>query len=80
MTATDESCKSTGAEVGGRRRELRHEAGLTQSQLAVRLGTTQSAIARPDCGLYRTSLKLMIRVVAARSRETTMLGPQKRSA
>jgi len=51
--------------VGERLRELRLEAGLTQAALATRLGTTQSAIARLECGRQRTSLESVGRVAAA---------------
>lgn len=42
--------------VGARLRSLRRAAGLTQSDLAQRLGTTQSAVARLEAGRQRLSL------------------------
>ncbi len=52
------------ASVGQRLRALRHEAGLTQSDLAVRLGTTQSAVARLEAGRQRLSLASLQRAAA----------------
>ena len=43
-------------------REARRRAGLSQAQLADRLGTTQSAIARIECGRSEPSFS---KVVAA---------------
>lgn len=80
MTASDQSCESTGTGVGERLRALRLEAGLTQSQLAIRLGTTQSAIARLERGLHRTSLETINRVAAALGCETVVLFQQKQGA
>ena len=37
-------------EIGSRVRELRTERGLTQAQLAARVGTSQSALARLEAG------------------------------
>lgn len=78
MTASDHNCESTAAGVGEKLRTLR--VGLTQAQLAVRLGTTQSAIARLERGLHCTSLASIKRVAAAPGCETALLIQQKRSA
>lgn len=59
------SCDATA--VGARLRALRRAAGLTQLELARRLGTTQSAVARLEAGRQRLSL-------AALQRAATELG------
>ena len=44
---------------------LRTEAGLTQADLAVRMGTTQSAIARMEGGGTRPTLETLERIASA---------------
>ena len=44
---------------------LRSEAGLTQSELAERMGTTQSAIARMEGGGTRPTLETLEKVAGA---------------
>lgn len=44
---------------------LRTEAGLTQAELAARMGTTQSAIARMEGGGARPTLETLERLAAA---------------
>ncbi len=46
-------------------REARLRAGLTQAELAARLGTTQSAIARWEAGGTQPSLETLRRVARA---------------
>lgn len=46
-------------------REARLRAGLTQSQLAERAGTTQSAVARWETGGTRPSLETLVRLIRA---------------
>lgn len=80
MRVSDPTSSSTATRVGERLRALRLEAGLTQAQLAVRLGTTQSAIARLEGGLRRTSLQSIDKVVAALGCETALLIRRKQDA
>jgi transcriptional regulator with XRE-family HTH domain len=47
--------------VIGRRAEL----GLTQQELASRMGTSQPAIARIECGQHGTSGRMLARLAAA---------------
>ena len=44
---------------------LRTEAGLTQAELAERMGTTQSAVARMEGGGSRSTLETLEKVAAA---------------
>lgn len=53
------------AGVGAALRGLRIEAGVTQSMLAQRLGTTQSAVARMERGRARITLESVERAAAA---------------
>ena len=46
-------------------REARRRAGLTQRELAARVGTTQSAIARIEAGDSSPSLERVVRLVRA---------------
>lgn len=48
---------------------LRTEAGLTQAELAGRMGTTQSAIARMEGGGARPSLETLEKLAAAVGQE-----------
>ena len=80
MTEHDHRCGSTDGGVEERLRFLRLQAGLRQAQLADELGTTQSAIARLERGLHRTSLEATNRVATALGCETAMLIEQKRTA
>lgn len=45
--------------------EARHDAGLTQQELAIRMGTTQSVIARLENAHHLPSLDLLTRYAAA---------------
>lgn len=53
------------ATVGAALRGLRIEAGVTQSVLAQRLGTTQSAVARMERGRARITLESVERAATA---------------
>ena len=48
--------------------DARHAAGLTQTQLAARIGTTQSVIARLENAHHLPSLDLVTRYAAALGR------------
>lgn len=52
-------------ELGRRLRELRDARGLSQRQLAERVGTTQSVIARLEAGGTKPSLSTLERVASA---------------
>ena len=55
---------------------LRAEAGLTQAELAERMGTTQSAIARLEGGGARPSLRTLGKLAAALGQELSItIGP-----
>lgn len=49
--------------------DARHEAGLTQEQLAARMGTTQSVVARLENAHHMPSLDLATRYAAALGRK-----------
>lgn len=53
-------------------REARTRAGLSQSELARRLGTTQSAVARAETDAMEPSLAYVRRVAAATGRPVTL--------
>lgn len=55
-------------ELVGAMIEARHEAGLTQRQLAERMGTTQSVVARLENAHHMPSLDLVTRYAAALGR------------
>jgi transcriptional regulator with XRE-family HTH domain len=80
MTATDDRCDTTASEVRERLRVLRVQVGLTQARLAVRLPRKRSVIGRLGCGIRRTTVESVNRVVAALDCETALLIAQKRSA
>jgi len=53
------------ADVGERVREAREAAGLSQRDLAARMGTSQAAIARLEAGGVGATLTTLQRVAAA---------------
>lgn len=59
--------------VGVRLRALRSAASMTQSELARRLGTTQSSIARLEAGRQRLSLAALQRVAAELGCDVTVI-------
>lgn len=56
-----------GYEIGRQVRALREGGGISQSELARRIGTTQSVIARLEAGRTRPSLTTLERVASALS-------------
>jgi len=54
--------------------ELREERGLTQSDLAGKIGTTQSAIARIEKGEQNISTEMLAKISGALQREVVQLG------
>ena len=59
-------------EVVGALIEARHEAGLTQKQLAERIGTKQSVIARLENARRLPSLDMVTRYAAATGRRVAL--------
>lgn len=54
-------------------RQARHESGLSQKEVALRIGTTQSAVARLESGNYeRLSLSTLIKVTHALNRRLSL--------
>jgi DNA-binding XRE family transcriptional regulator len=56
-------------EVVGAMVEARHDAGLTQKEVAARMGTTQSAIARLETARQLPSMEFVTRYAAAIGRK-----------
>ena len=65
MTLTDDTTGQSLRQIGALVRDARRHHGLTQSQLADRLGTSQSAIARIEQGSQNLTLELLGRLSAA---------------
>ncbi len=62
--------------VGGLVRSARQHQGLTQAQLAERLGTSQSAVHRIEQGAQNISLDMLTRIGAALDSELVTIGPR----
>ena len=60
------------AEVGDRVREAREAAGLSQRELASRMGTSQAAVARLEAGGVGATLTTLQRVAGALDLELTV--------
>lgn len=67
------------AQVGALVRGARQHRGLTQSQLAERLGTSQSAVHRIEQGAQNLSLDMISRISAALGSELISVGGPRRS-
>src|SRR5215213_4503443 len=61
--------------IGSLVRDARRHRGLTQQQLAERLGTSQSAVARIEQGNQNLTLELLDRLSTALESELINLGP-----
>jgi UDP-N-acetylglucosamine 1-carboxyvinyltransferase len=61
--------------VGALVRDARRHRGLTQQQLAERLGTSQSAVARIEQGGQNLTLELLGRLSEALESELISVGP-----
>lgn len=59
-------------ELVGTMMEARHNAGLTQKDVAARMGTTQSVIARLESARHLPSLDLLTRYAAALGRRVSI--------
>jgi transcriptional regulator with XRE-family HTH domain len=60
------------AQVGRLVERLRREAGLTQAELAARIGTTQAALSKIETGRTLPGLELLDRVARAVGRPVTI--------
>jgi transcriptional regulator with XRE-family HTH domain len=58
--------------IGQALRDARRQAGFTQTELARRLGTTQSAVARAETDAVEPSIGYVRRVAAATSQPITL--------
>ena len=80
MTTTTEPTTSTQPEhlarIGALIRSARRHKGLTQAQLAERLGTSQSAIHRIEQGGQNISLDMITRISEALEAELVTIGPR----
>ncbi len=69
------STLASAARIGALVRDARRHRGLTQQQLAVRLGTSQSAVARIEQGGQNLTLELLGRLSEALESELISVGP-----
>src|SRR5215211_5059941 len=75
VTLTDAPTDTAMRRIGSLVRDARRHHGLTQQQLAERLGTSQSAVARIEQGNQNLTLELLGRLSAALESELISLGP-----
>ncbi|MGY1847164.1 helix-turn-helix domain-containing protein [Blastococcus sp. SYSU DS1021] len=75
MTLTDLPADEAMRRIGALVRDARRHRGLTQQQLAERLGTSQSAVARIEQGSQNLTLEFLGRLSAALDSELIRLGP-----
>jgi UDP-N-acetylglucosamine 1-carboxyvinyltransferase len=74
MTLTEEATGQSLRRIGALVRDARRHHGLTQAQLAERLGTSQSAIARIEQGNQNLTLELLGRLSGALESELITVG------
>ena len=74
MTLTEDTTTQYLRQIGALVRDARRHRGLTQLQLAERLGTSQSAIARIEQGNQNLTLELLGRLSAALESELITVG------
>lgn len=77
--ATRASIDCEARAVAARLRAVRERAGITQAELADRLSTTQSAIARFEAGQQRLNLATIRRVAEALNCDATLVIRERRS-
>ena len=75
MTATELPPDTAMRRIGALVRDARRHRGMTQQQLADRLGTSQSAVARIEQGNQNLTLELLGRLSAALESELISVGP-----
>jgi hypothetical protein len=63
--AFDATYEATRLEVGEKVRDAREAAGLSQRELAARVGTSQAAVARLEAGSVGATLTMVQNVAAA---------------
>jgi transcriptional regulator with XRE-family HTH domain len=61
-------------------RNARRDAGLTQAELALRLGTTQSAIARLERPGSNPTYSMLVRALGATGRRLELIQDRRRSS
>ncbi|MPQ97004.1 UDP-N-acetylglucosamine 1-carboxyvinyltransferase [Modestobacter sp. I12A-02628] len=74
MSLTEEATSQSLRQIGGLVRDARQHHGLTQAQLAERLNTSQSAVARIEQGNQNLTLELLGRLSAALESELITVG------
>ncbi len=74
MSLTEEATGQSARQIGTLVRDARRHHGLTQTQLADRLGTSQSAVARIEQGAQNLTLELLGRLSAALDSELITVG------
>ncbi|GAA4324898.1 helix-turn-helix domain-containing protein [Klenkia terrae] len=74
MSLTEEATGQSLRQIGSLVRDARRHHGLTQTQLAERLGTSQSAVARIEQGAQNLTLELLGRLSAALDSELITVG------
>jgi UDP-N-acetylglucosamine 1-carboxyvinyltransferase len=75
------ACRATAEEVAALIRRTREERGLTQYELAKRMGSAQSTVARWESGEHDFEMKTVARIAAALGVELVVhFGPQEMDA